>query len=262
MTARRALPLLALFLSAAALVLALLAFSNATYWSVNATLPPVLKTGNASLYPLARSWYVLGPVNATYYYIKFMPGWPESYVVGALAARESGWSARLVEVSASGNPGGSFAISLGGQVEISNTQTAGPYVPVTAPLRWSMTATSRYSVLARALINKGGIYAWQWVNFTAEPMARLYSQTFSCPGYTYTWSWTCTGSQTYSDSLAYSTQPSYISPYLVYDPNTVTTPVNYTGTSIRTQIDTRPTGYGLSSVIYDVWARWGAVPAA
>ncbi|MGC8583285.1 MAG: hypothetical protein ACP5MH_06095 [Thermoproteus sp.] len=263
MTAWRVLPLLALPLSAAALVLALLAFSNATYWSVNATLPPVLKTGNASLYPLARSWYVLGPVNATYYYIKFMPGWPESYVVGALAARESGWSARLVEVSASGNPGGSFAISLGGQVEISNTQTAGPYVPVTAPLRWSMTATSRYSVLARALINKGGIYAWQWVNFTAEPMAKLRGWTFSCPGVVQTWTWTCRGSVTYSDPLAYSSAPSYISEYTVYSTSTLSVPpVQYLGSYIRTQIDATPSSPGISAVLYDVTARWGRIPAA
>lgn len=244
MTARRALPLLALPLSAAALVLALLAFSNATYWSVNATLPPVLKTGNASLYPLARSWYVLGPVNATYYYIKFMPGWPESYVVGALAARESGWSARLVEVSASGNPGGSFAISLGGQVEISNTQTAGPYVPVTAPLTWSMTATSRYSVLARALINKGGIYAWQWVNFTAEPMQRLYQQTFYCTAYTF----------------SFTTQPSWLTFYTSGGSNAYigTTPKRLG--SIQALVLDGKNGYAAAFINVSEWI--GPVPAS
>ncbi|MGC9131197.1 MAG: hypothetical protein ACP5H5_06390, partial [Pyrobaculum sp.] len=257
---RLAYPLLILLGVAAAY--AVLSFLNPVQWRLNATLPPVSKDVNTSLYPLVRGWYTAVDVNATYYYMKFMPGWPEQYVVGLFRARDPGWQARLEAVARAGSPGGTYAISLGGQVQITDVQSGGPYVPTTAPLVWTTTTTGRYSVLARAWFNQGGIYAWQWVNFTAEPMARLYSQTFSCPGYTYTWSWTCTGSQTYSDSLAYSTQPSYISPYLVYNSETVKTPVSYTGTSIRTQIDAQKDSYGLSSVIYDVRARWGTVPAA
>ncbi|WP_258871758.1 hypothetical protein [Pyrobaculum aerophilum] len=139
-----------------------------------------MKDFNASLYPLARGWYQLSDVNITYYYMKFMPGWPEQYVVGRFRARDPGWSARLVAVSRAGNPGGTYAISLGGQPQITDQQDAGPFVPTTAQLVWTTATTGRYSVLARAIFQQGGITAWQWVNFTAEPMQRLYQQTFSC----------------------------------------------------------------------------------
>ncbi|MGC9051163.1 hypothetical protein, partial [Pyrobaculum sp.] len=175
---RLAYPLLILLGVAAAY--AVLSFLNPVQWRLNATLPPVSKDVNTSLYPLVRGWYTAVDVNATYYYMKFMPGWPEQYVVGLFRARDPGWQARLEAVARAGSPGGTYAISLGGQVQITDVQSGGPYVPTTAPLAWTTTTTSRYSVLARAWFNQGGIYAWQWVNFTAEPMARLYSQVFSC----------------------------------------------------------------------------------
>ncbi|AFA38124.1 hypothetical protein Pogu_0097 [Pyrobaculum oguniense TE7] len=257
MKTHRAASLLLIALGMAA-VYASLTFLNTTWWRVNASLPPVLKDFNSSLHPLARGWYVLSDVNTTYYYMKFMPGWPEQYVVGQFRARDPGWQARLVAVGRSGS--GTYAISLGGRVQITNTQDAGPFVPTTAPLVWTMTATTRYSVLARAIFQQGGITAWQFVNFTAEPMSQLAKWTFSCPGVTYTYP-TCTGSQTYSDSLAYSSRPAYITEYTVYSSETVTSPVQYTGSSIRTQIDARVNGYGLSSVIYNVAQRWGRIPA-
>ncbi|MEM0464653.1 hypothetical protein [Pyrobaculum sp.] len=257
MKTRRAASLLLIALGVAA-TYASLAFLNTTWWRVNASLPPVMKDFNTSLSPLARGWYVLSDVNTTYYYMKFMPGWPEQYVVGQFRGRDPGWQARFVAVGRSGS--GTYAISLGGQVQITNTQDAGPFVPTTAPLVWTMTATSRYSVLARAIFQQGGITAWQFVNFTAEPMSQLAKRTFSCPGVTYTYP-TCTGSQTYSDSLAYSSRPAYITEYTVYSSTTVTSPVQYSGSSIRTQIDARSTGYGLSSVIYNVAQRWGRIPA-
>jgi len=243
--------------------LALLAYFNASLWAVNATLAPVSKNLNQSVYPLAKAWYQFaGPYNVTYYYAKFKPGWPESYTVGIFAARDAGWQARLEVIGRSGSPGGTYSISLGGQAQITNTQDAGPYVSTTAPLAWSMATTGRYSILATAQFNKGGIYAVQLVNFTAEPMTRLAQWTFSCPGYTYTYTPTCAGSTTYSNSLAYSSQPSYITPYTVYNPITVTSPVQYTGTSIRTEIDAQSNGNpGISAVVYNVAARWGAVPA-
>jgi len=254
---------LALLALAAAGALALLSYFNSSQWAVNATLAPVSKNLNQSVYPLARAWFQFaGPYNVTYYYVKFMPGWPESYTVGIFAARDSGWRARLEVVGRSGSPGGPYSISLGGQAQITNTQDAGPYVSTTAPLVWSMATTGRYSILAAAQFNKGGIYATQLVNFTAEPMSKLASWTFSCPGYTYTYTPTCTGSTPYSDPLAYSTQPGYITPYTRYDSTTVTSPVQYTGPSIRTQIDTQSNNTaGISAVIYNVAARWGAVPA-
>ena len=175
----RRLALLLIALGVAA-VYALLAFFNTTNWRVNATLPPVLKDFNTSLSPLARGWYQLSDINITYYYMKFMPGWPEQYVVGSFRARDPGWSARLVAVSRAGNPGGIYAIALGGQPQITNAQDAGPFVPTTAPLHWTTTTTGRYSVLARAIFQQGGITAWQWVNFTAEPMAQRDRWTFTC----------------------------------------------------------------------------------
>lgn len=255
---RLALLLIALGVAA---VYALFSFFNVTYWRVNATLPPVMKDFNASLYPLARGWYQLSDVNITYYYMKFMPGWPEQYVVGRFRARDPGWSARLVAVSRAGNPGGTYAISLGGQPQITDQQDAGPFVPTTAQLVWTTTTTGRYSVLARAIFQQGGITAWQWVNFTAEPMQRLYQQSFSCPGYTYQKTFTCSGSTTYYDPLAYTSKPAYITEYTVYSTTTLTNPVQYTGTSIRTQIDARSTGYGISSIIYNVRSRWGSISA-
>jgi len=255
---------LALFALAAAGALALLAYFNASQWAVNATLAPISKNLNQSLYPLAKAWHQYsGPYNVTYYYVKFMPGWPESYTVGIFAARDAGWQARLVAQTRVGNPGGTYSISLGGVAQITNAQDAGRYVSAPAPLTWSMATTGRYSILATAQFNKGGIYAVQLINFTAEPMSKLASWTFSCPGYTYTYTPTCTGSTTYYDSLAYSSQPIYITPYTRFDSTTVTNPVQYTGSSIRTQIDARPAYpyWAISAVIYNVTARWGAVPA-
>ncbi|MEZ0248543.1 MAG: hypothetical protein ABWJ97_04660, partial [Thermoproteus sp.] len=164
----RALIVAAFVLLGSAAIYASLLFLNESAWAVNATLPPVAKDLNSSIYPLARAWWQAdGGYNVTYYYIKFMPGWPELYTVGVFQPRYSGWSARLQEVAASGNPGGTFAISLGGQPQITPTQTAGTYVPTPAQLVWSNTATQRYSILAYAWFNQGGITALQLVNFTA-----------------------------------------------------------------------------------------------
>jgi hypothetical protein len=48
------------------------------------------------------------------------------------------------------------------------------------PLDWRILATQRFSILARAWFSQGGTTAVQLVNFTAEPMSKLYQQTFSC----------------------------------------------------------------------------------
>jgi hypothetical protein len=48
------------------------------------------------------------------------------------------------------------------------------------PLDWQILATQRFSILARAWFNQGGTTAVQLINFTAEPMSRLYEQTFYC----------------------------------------------------------------------------------
>jgi hypothetical protein len=117
----------------------------------------------------------------TYYGVRFVPGWPELYTVGYFVPRDPGWSARLEAVGRSG--AGQYAIALGGQVQITERQNAGPPVPIAeaTPLDWQILATQRFSILARAWFNQGGITAVQLINFTAEPMAKLYQQTFYCP---------------------------------------------------------------------------------
>ena len=177
----RRLFLLALLLLGGVALYAALSFINYARWSVNASLPPVSKNLNTSVYPLAKAWYQYqGEYNVTYYYIKFMPGWPELYTAGIFYGRDPGWSARLEALSRSGNPGDTYAIALGNAVQITPTQDSGPYVPTTVPLVWQNAATSRYSVLARAWFNQGGITAVQLVNFTAEPMSMINRWTFSC----------------------------------------------------------------------------------
>jgi len=112
--------------------------------------------------------------------VKFVPGWPELYTVGYFVPRDPGWSARLEAVGRSGT--GQYAIALGGQVQITESQDAGPYVPIAGatPLDWQILATQRFSILARAWFSQGGTTAIQLINFTAEPMSKLYQQTFYC----------------------------------------------------------------------------------
>jgi len=205
----------------AAVAYASLSLLNASYWSANATLPPVAKDLNGSLFPLARAyWYASNGYNVTVYVEKFVPGWPEVYETGVFAPKAgSGWSARLVKLAQTGSA--AYSISLGGSVQISQTQTAGPYVAVPAPLTWYMTAGQPYSVLAAAWFNKGGIYALQLVNFTAKPMSKLYQQTFSC-GY----------------GLSFTTQP----PWVVF----------YTSGGSKAYIGSTPTKLGsVTSLVLD-----------
>ena len=172
---------LALLLLGGLTVLAALTFLNVVRLEVNATLPPVSKDFNLLVYPLASaSWAASDIYNVTYYRVKFVPGWPELYTVGYFVPRDPGWSARLEAVGRSGT--GQYAIALGGQIQITETQNAGPYVPIAGatPLDWRILATQRFSILARAWFSQGGVTAVQLINFTAEPMSKLYQQTFSC----------------------------------------------------------------------------------
>jgi hypothetical protein len=80
------------------------------------------------------------------------------------------------------------------------------------PLDWRILATQRFSILARAWFSQGGATAVQLVNFTAEPMSKLYQQTFYCGA-----------SQLYDDfskycnkiydGFAYSSLPSNVQTY-------------------------------------------------
>jgi hypothetical protein len=64
-------------------VLVALTFLNVARFAVNATLPPVSKNLNLSVYPLASArWVALDIYNVTYYRVRFVPGWPELYTVG------------------------------------------------------------------------------------------------------------------------------------------------------------------------------------
>jgi hypothetical protein len=176
---RRILALL-VFLGIATLF-ASLTFVNVMQFVVNGSLPPVSKNLNTSLWPLADArWAAAGDFNVTYYRMKFVPGWPELYTVGYFVPRDPGWSARLEAVGRSGT--GQYAIALGGQVQITESQNAGPPVPIAGgtPLDWRILATQRFSILARAWFSQGGVTAIQLVNFTAEPMSKLYQQTFYC----------------------------------------------------------------------------------
>jgi hypothetical protein len=65
------------------------------------------------------------------------------------------------------------------------------------PLNWRILATQRFSILARAWFSQGGATAVQLINFTAEPMAKLYGQTFSC------------GVSTFSEPFNYCSPVSY-----------------------------------------------------
>jgi hypothetical protein len=189
---------LALLLLGVLAVLAALAFLNVVRLEVNATLPPVSKNLNLSVYPLASArWAPSDIYNVTYYRVKFVPGWPELYTVGYFVPRDPGWSARLEAVGRSG--AGQYAIALGGQVQITESQNAGPYVPIAGatPLDWRILATQRFSILARAWFSQGGATAVQLINFTAEPMTKLYQQTFYC------------GVSTFSEPFNYCTSLSY-----------------------------------------------------
>jgi hypothetical protein len=142
---------LALLLLGGLTVLAVLAFLNVARFAVNAALPPISKNLNLSVWPLADArWAALDIYNVTYYRVKFVPGRPELYAVGYFVPRNPGWSAKLEAVDRSG--AGQYAIALGGQVQITETQNAGPYVPIVGatPLDWQILAIQRFSVLARA----------------------------------------------------------------------------------------------------------------
>ncbi|MCC6019913.1 MAG: hypothetical protein LM577_00880 [Thermoproteaceae archaeon] len=172
----------ALLLLGAVALLASLAFLNVAQTAVNASLPPVSKRLNASLAPLAGAWWdAADGYNVTHYSMKFVPGWPELYTVGMFAPTRAGWEARLEKLAQVGTA--TYAIALGGVTQITESQGAGPYVAIgqNTPLDWYIYGSQRLSVLAYAWFRQGGITAIQLMNFTAEPMARLYSQTFSCP---------------------------------------------------------------------------------
>jgi len=251
---------LALLLLGVLAVLAALTFLNVVRLEVNATLPPVSKNLNLSVYPLASArWAPSDIYNVTYYGVKFVPGWPELYTVGYFVPRDPGWSARLEAVGRSGT--GQYAIALGGQVQITESQNAGPYVPIAGatPLDWQILATQRFSILTRAWFSQGGTTAVQLVNFTAEPMARLYGQTFSCPVSTFSEPFNYCSPVSYSYGWDGASNTTLINlPYQVvtYGPEAwveVSSTVGNPEPSLRTLVDgAAPDYYGVAALVIDV----------
>ncbi len=251
---------LALLLLGGLALLAALTFLNVVRLEVNATLPPISKNLNLSVYPLASArWAPSDIYNVTYYGVKFVPGWPELYAVGYFVPRDPGWSARLEAVGRSG--AGQYAIALGGQVQITEAQNAGPPVPIAGatPLDWQILATQRFSILARAWFSQGGTTAIQLVNFTAEPMAKLYQQTFSCGISTFSEPFNYCSPVSYSYGWDGASNTTLINlPYQVvtYGPEAwveVSSTVGNPRPSLRLLVDgAAADGYGVAALVIDV----------
>jgi hypothetical protein len=251
---------LALLLLGGLAVLAALAFLNVARFAVNATLPPVSKNLNLSVYPLASArWAPSDIYNVTYYGVKFVPGWPELYTVGYFVPRDPGWSARLEAVGRSG--AGQYAIALGGQVQITESQNAGPPVPIAGatPLDWRILATQRFSILARAWFSQGGTTAVQLVNFTAEPMTKLYQQTFYCGVSTFSEPFNYCSPVSYSYGWDGASNTTLVNlPYQVvtYGPEAwveVSSTVGNPRPSLRTLVDGAASDYfGVAALVIDV----------
>jgi hypothetical protein len=251
---------LALLLLGVLAVLAALTFLNVARLEVNATLPPVSKNLNLSVYPLASArWEASDIYNVTYYGARFVPGWPELYTVGYFVPRDPGWSARLEAVGRSGT--GQYAIALGGQVQITESQNAGPYVPIAGatPLDWQIHATQRFSILARAWFSQGGTTAIQLINFTAEPMSKLYQQTFSCGVSAFSEPFNYCSPVSYSYGWDGASNTTLINlPYQVvtYGPEAwveVSSNVGNPAPSLRTLVDGAASDrYGVAALVIDV----------
>ncbi len=251
---------LALLLLGGLALLASLTFLNVTRLEVNATLPPISKNLNLSVYPLASArWAPSDIYNVTYYRVRFVPGWPEVYTVGYFVPRDPGWSARLEAVGRSG--AGQYAIALGRQVQITESQNAGPPVPIAeaTPLDWRIHAAQRFSILARAWFNQGGTTAIQLINFTAEPMTRLYQQTFYCGVSTFSEPFNYCSSVSYRYGWDGASNATLINlPYQVvtYGPEAwveVSSTVGNPRPSLRLLVDGAASdGYGVAALVIDV----------
>ena len=173
--------------------------------------------------------------------------------------RDPGWSARLEAVGRSGT--GQYAISLGGQVQITEAQNAGPYVPIAGatPLDWQIHATQRFSILARAWFSQGGTTAIQLINFTAEPMSKLYQQTFSCGVSAFSEPFNYCSPVSYSYGWDGASNTTLINlPYQVvtYGPEAwveVSSNVGNPAPSLRTLVDGAASDrYGVAALVIDV----------
>jgi hypothetical protein len=142
------------------------------------TCPPTLVYVNKSLFPLlSASWALAGSYNVTTLTMKVFPGWPEDYVPATLAPTASPQSLSLLRTGFSGS--GLYSIYLGGLLQFSDSAPGpGPPVALPAPLRWLTTTDVGYVASANASVP--AICTYPLLNFKAQPMSKLYQQTFSC----------------------------------------------------------------------------------
>ncbi|MEZ0345890.1 MAG: hypothetical protein ABWK01_05005, partial [Infirmifilum sp.] len=198
-------------LAVAGFALAAVIITNVAEWSVIAAESPVPKLGNASIAPLATSyWSLSNGLNVTSYTLRFVPGWEEAYDVGTLDSRVPGLQAYLQREAQLGTA--TYTISLGGQPQISDAQASGPPVALPARLTWRTTASQPYWVLATARFQVGGAKAQQFINFSATPMSLLSTASRSCTAVTKydDFSGACTPVQ-YSFDLSVSNNRTYVS---------------------------------------------------
>jgi hypothetical protein len=114
--------LLALGISA---VLASITFLNVVRLEVNAALPPVSKNLNLLVYPLASARWVASDIyNVTYYGVKFVPGWPELYLVKGPDGRSVGFVGSTTYTTA-----GPYTIDPGQCIDIGAYVAIDPAIP-------------------------------------------------------------------------------------------------------------------------------------
>jgi hypothetical protein len=127
------------------------------------------------------------------------------------------------------------------------------------PLDWRILAAQRFSILARAWFSQGGTTAVQLVNFTAEPMARLYGRTFSCDFSTFSEPFNYCSPVSYSYGWDGASNTTLVNlPYQVvtYGPEAwveVSSNVGNPRPSLRTLVDgAAPDRYGVAALVIDV----------
>jgi hypothetical protein len=127
------------------------------------------------------------------------------------------------------------------------------------PLEWRILAAQRFSILARAWFSQGGTTAVQLVNFTAEPMAKLYGRTFSCGVSTFSEPFNYCSPVSYSYGWDGASNTTLVNlPYQVvtYGPEAwveVSSTVGNPRPSLRTLVDGAASdGYGVVALVIDV----------
>jgi hypothetical protein len=109
--------------------------------------------------------------------MKVFPGWPEDYVPATLAPTQPPQSLSLLRTSFSG--ASHCSVYLGNLLQFSDAaQGPGPAVTLPADLRWWMTTSAVYTVVANATVPT--VCTYPLLNFMAVPMNNLLRQTYAC----------------------------------------------------------------------------------